>query len=264
MARGQTWAHEEVTALLDIWSEDYINSLMSSTHKNNEVLKLFSAKMEERGFQRTVAQCRIKIKKLRQQYHKVRDSLRGSMESGEVKDKCPWYDELDAILGTRNSVNPKYVVDSLDGETNDKDESTTEGNGTPSSPEVSVWMEEGGTTTTTTSTSMNKHGTHAPRLAIPGATSRKKKRRTLDTELTLEALLKRMDDADRARQARDTAELSYLMQMQKEASEHYSTLFREQQATTQLLLQMMERLTKSLDPASVTADANRSSDTPTL
>nr|XP_061807312.1 piggyBac transposable element-derived protein 4-like [Nerophis lumbriciformis] len=115
--------------------------------------------------------------------------------------------------------------------------------GTPSSSEVSAGVKEGGTTTT--STSLHGHGTHTTRLAIPGSTSRKRKRLSLNTDLSLEALLKRMDDADSARQAHDTAELSNLLQMQEEASERYKNLFRQQQATTQLLLKMMERLTRS-------------------
>ncbi len=69
------------------------------------------------GFKRTAEQCRIKVKKLHQQYHKVRDSLRQSGSSGEEKDKCPWYDELDAILGTRPTSNLVDVVESYEDET---------------------------------------------------------------------------------------------------------------------------------------------------
>ncbi len=42
MSCGQTWADEEVKALLEIWSDSQINQLLTSTHKNNNFFKLFS------------------------------------------------------------------------------------------------------------------------------------------------------------------------------------------------------------------------------
>lgn len=53
-----------------------------------------------KGFELSPAQCRVKVKELWQLYMKVRDALSKSGSSGDKKDKCPWYDELDKILGT--------------------------------------------------------------------------------------------------------------------------------------------------------------------
>ncbi|KAK7898742.1 hypothetical protein WMY93_019595 [Mugilogobius chulae] len=117
MARGQTWSEEEVKALIDIWSDENISQLLVTTHKNNEVFKLISEKMEALGFIRTVVQCRTKVKKLRQQYIKIRDMLRKSGSSGDEKDKFPLYDQLDAILGTRPTSSPQYIVESYQEET---------------------------------------------------------------------------------------------------------------------------------------------------
>ncbi|KAK7944710.1 hypothetical protein WMY93_000438 [Mugilogobius chulae] len=73
--------------------------------------------MEALGFIRTVVQCRTKVKKLRQQYIKIRDMLRKSGSSGDEKDKFPLYDQLDAILGTRPTSSPQYIVESYQEET---------------------------------------------------------------------------------------------------------------------------------------------------
>ncbi|XP_049437761.1 zinc finger and SCAN domain-containing protein 29-like [Epinephelus fuscoguttatus] len=88
--------------------------MLDTTHKNTEVYKLVSQRMSERGFQRSVEQCRAKAKKLRQQYIKVRDQLARSGSSGDEKDKFPWFDELDNILGTKPVVEPVDVIDTSD------------------------------------------------------------------------------------------------------------------------------------------------------
>jgi len=112
MARGLTWSSDEVRSFIEIWSDDYIRAQLSTTHKNSEIYAVFSKQLRERGFNRTVAQCRDKAKKLRQQYVHVRDALKRTGSSGKEKDKCPWYDDIDRILGTQPVVDPVDIVES--------------------------------------------------------------------------------------------------------------------------------------------------------
>ncbi len=63
-------------------------------------------------FNRSVEQCCVKAKKLRQQYIEIRDSLRKTGSSGEEKDKFVWFDDLDKILVTNPVVDPVDVVES--------------------------------------------------------------------------------------------------------------------------------------------------------
>lgn len=102
--------------LIEIWSNESISQLLEKVHKNTEVFKLFSEKMKENGFNRTVEQCRVKVKKLRQQYIKVRDALQKSGSSSDVKEKFVWYDDIDNILNTRPQVSPVDVVESYEEE----------------------------------------------------------------------------------------------------------------------------------------------------
>uniref|UniRef100_A0A3Q1IBE2 Myb/SANT-like DNA-binding domain-containing protein n=1 Tax=Anabas testudineus TaxID=64144 RepID=A0A3Q1IBE2_ANATE len=112
MNRGQTWSREEVQCLIDIWSDDYIQAQLSTTHKNSYVYAQFSKRLREKGIERSAAQCRIKAKKLRQEYIKVRDALNKTGSSGKEKDKFPWFDDLDKILGTKPVIEPVDVVES--------------------------------------------------------------------------------------------------------------------------------------------------------
>lgn len=112
MFRGQTWSTEEVQTLISIWSDEAMAQLLASTHKNREVFKLFSEKMAALGFHRSVEQCRIKVKKLRLQYFRVRDAIGKGGASVEEKEKFVWYDELDGILGSRIPPSrPRHVVE---------------------------------------------------------------------------------------------------------------------------------------------------------
>ncbi|XP_036929416.1 uncharacterized protein LOC119005670 [Acanthopagrus latus] len=70
--RRQTWTREEVQCLIEIWSDDYINSQLLTTHKNTKIQSLFSKRLGERGYRRSAAQCCIKAKILRKEYIKAK------------------------------------------------------------------------------------------------------------------------------------------------------------------------------------------------
>ena len=113
MSRGQTWSDEEVKTLIEIWSDENIAQLLVSTHKNCDIYKTISRKMEASGYRRSIEQCRNKVKKLRQEYIKTRDSLRKSGTSPDEVKKYAYYDLLDAFLGTRPTSSPKHIVESF-------------------------------------------------------------------------------------------------------------------------------------------------------
>ncbi|XP_051772801.1 myb/SANT-like DNA-binding domain-containing protein 2 [Ctenopharyngodon idella] len=122
--RGVLWTDEETTALLQIWKEDYIKQQLSTTHRNTKVFLQFSAKMRDRRYNRTDLQCRITVKKLRQKYMAIRDKLRCSGQSADVK--WPVYDLLDEILGTSPCANPLNAIDGRSFDMEDEDENATD------------------------------------------------------------------------------------------------------------------------------------------
>uniref|UniRef100_A0A672SZD8 Myb/SANT-like DNA-binding domain-containing protein n=1 Tax=Sinocyclocheilus grahami TaxID=75366 RepID=A0A672SZD8_SINGR len=109
--RGVVWSQKESCALTEIWKDDYIKRQLSSTHKNIKVFLLFAPKMKERGYNRTTLQCRVKVKKLCQKYMSTRDKIRRSGESAEIKDSCPFYEDLDEFLGASACACPTNVVE---------------------------------------------------------------------------------------------------------------------------------------------------------
>ena len=66
--------------------------------------------MKIEGFDRSTEQCRLKVKRLRGEYKKIRDSNRST---GESRKYWKHFDVLDDILGSKPSTRPLIVVDTL-------------------------------------------------------------------------------------------------------------------------------------------------------
>uniref|UniRef100_A0A672JNT0 Myb/SANT-like DNA-binding domain-containing protein n=1 Tax=Salarias fasciatus TaxID=181472 RepID=A0A672JNT0_SALFA len=110
--RGQTWGSSETSVFLDIWAEHFSGVQLSTKHKNTHVYGGFRKALAERGFRRTVQQCRTKAKKLRAQYIKVRDALKTSGGSSEERQKFIWYDRMHAILRGTPAADPADLLES--------------------------------------------------------------------------------------------------------------------------------------------------------
>ena len=72
--------------------------------------------MEEEGYHRSLAQCREKIKKLRQEYRKIEDKMNKTGEEGKKRLIAGWdfYEPLNSILGHKPSTQPAVVIDSAE------------------------------------------------------------------------------------------------------------------------------------------------------
>ncbi|KAL2095747.1 hypothetical protein ACEWY4_007895 [Coilia grayii] len=234
--RGLTWSAEEVKFLIDIWAEENISSMLDTTHKNTAVFKIFSdIRLREKGFNRTIEQCRAKLKKLRHLYVKTRDSLNRSGSSGEERERFPWYDDLDNIMGTKPVVKPVDMVESAEGNdsliTNMSDDEGELGLLSLSWPTPAMQQK---------------------RLAIPGSQSRKRKARNSQDELQQllaeqRQFMKDMMDAERAQRAEEAADFSNMRMAQQEAEERrFQAMQAQQQATNSMFMQVMSNLTRAL------------------
>ena len=68
------WTDREVFCLMDCWSEEQIQEQVEgSRHKKHTYDKL-SHKLAEHDIEKTGEQCRTKVKKLRQEYKKIKDN----------------------------------------------------------------------------------------------------------------------------------------------------------------------------------------------
>ncbi|XP_074806124.1 uncharacterized protein LOC141985824 [Natator depressus] len=69
--------------------------------------------MKDRGHNRDLKQCRVKLKKLRQAYQKTSE-VNG--RSGSKPQTCRFYDELHAILGGSATTTPAVLFESFNGD----------------------------------------------------------------------------------------------------------------------------------------------------
>ncbi|XP_034718800.1 uncharacterized protein LOC117938369 isoform X4 [Etheostoma cragini] len=90
------WTVSEVQTFLSIMGEEEIQQELDSSARNKQVFQLVSQRMAAHGFHRTSEQCRIKSKKLRSDYRRIRDSCVN-------RKRWRWFGTMDAIYGQRQA-----------------------------------------------------------------------------------------------------------------------------------------------------------------
>ena len=85
-SRGQNWSERETQALVSIWSEDRIQRELKKSVRNDLAFGQISRELAERGYVRTVEQCRTKVKSLKAKYKQIADRLRRSGTGREINE----------------------------------------------------------------------------------------------------------------------------------------------------------------------------------
>ncbi|EMP33413.1 hypothetical protein UY3_09396 [Chelonia mydas] len=106
--RSPAWSNAELLDLISIWGEGAVQSQLSSSNRNYDTYEQISRCMIERGHDWDTLQCRVKVKELRNAYHKACVANRCS---GTVHRSCRFYKELDVILGGDPTSTAKTTVD---------------------------------------------------------------------------------------------------------------------------------------------------------
>lgn len=94
----EKWTDEDVQVLLNIYAEENIQKEFESSARNAKVYQKISARLGEMGIQHSPQRCREKIKKMKQDYKKIKDYNR---LNGANRRSGKWFERLDAILGQR-------------------------------------------------------------------------------------------------------------------------------------------------------------------
>uniref|UniRef100_A0A3B3R8G5 Myb/SANT-like DNA-binding domain-containing protein n=1 Tax=Paramormyrops kingsleyae TaxID=1676925 RepID=A0A3B3R8G5_9TELE len=81
-----------------LWLKRYGTFALDGTTRNKKVFAIISSRLEHMGDTRNTEQCRLKIKKLKQDYRKVKDH---NNRSGADRKTNTWFEALDAVLGHR-------------------------------------------------------------------------------------------------------------------------------------------------------------------
>ena len=102
------WTDAEVLKLIELWKEEGIQEQLEGSTRNKHVYVKLASQLAKEGVEKTGEQCRCKVKKLRQEYKKIKDNHK---LTGRGRRKWKFYDVLNEILGNRPATHPPVVVD---------------------------------------------------------------------------------------------------------------------------------------------------------
>lgn len=92
------WSNNDVRALLSIYGEEDIQREFEKSTRNNGVYLKISDRLRELNMIHTGKQCRDKLKKLKQDYRRIK---RHNMRTGSSGWTSKWFERMDAVLGHR-------------------------------------------------------------------------------------------------------------------------------------------------------------------
>ncbi|XP_011015851.1 PREDICTED: trihelix transcription factor GT-1-like [Populus euphratica] len=98
--RAETWVQDETRSLIGLRRE--MDGLFNTSKSNKHLWEQISAKMREKGFDRSPTMCTDKWRNLLKEFKKAKHQDRGSGSA-----KMSYYKEIDEILRERNK-NPQY------------------------------------------------------------------------------------------------------------------------------------------------------------
>ncbi|KAM4570165.1 uncharacterized protein PAE49_009371 isoform 2-T2 [Odontesthes bonariensis] len=93
-----SWSKKEVLALLTYWAKPTVQQELLRNVRNNAVYNNLSAKLALLGFEKTAQKCKEKIKKLKQDYRKIKNSDR------VYGGKTIWFDIMDGVLSSQAAL----------------------------------------------------------------------------------------------------------------------------------------------------------------
>ena len=109
-SKGSTWNKEETLRLIEIWGDNRIQAQLEWAHRNRNVYMKIAREMSEAGYQRTLEQCKDKIKKLKGEYKKLKDKCG---KTGEGRRYWDYFEAMDSILGHKAATHPQVIIDTM-------------------------------------------------------------------------------------------------------------------------------------------------------
>ncbi|KAL9978717.1 hypothetical protein ACROYT_G016270 [Oculina patagonica] len=110
------WTDGEVKLLIAIYGEEFKNREKGRSLEpmwDKIAARLVAESKEFNNFicDKSAKNCRDKINNLNKKYKAVKDKSKMTGEGSDDIKSFPEFDELDQLWGTRDSVNPKYVIE---------------------------------------------------------------------------------------------------------------------------------------------------------
>ncbi|KAM7144193.1 uncharacterized protein RBU57_015502 [Macrochelys suwanniensis] len=104
--------------------EEAVQSQLRSSHRNYDTFGQISRDVMEKGHDWDTLQCRVKVKELRDAYHKAHEA---NSCSGGAPTTCRFYKELDAIRGGDPTSTPRTTMDTSEASSTRQEEEEESG-----------------------------------------------------------------------------------------------------------------------------------------
>ena len=91
----ERWSKDQINVLVNLWKDSYAKL---ETAKAHEVWVLIKSEVDKHGNNKTIKQCRDKIKNLKNAYKKAKEE---NKKTGREAIFPPFYEEFDQVLGCR-------------------------------------------------------------------------------------------------------------------------------------------------------------------
>ncbi|KAI8490389.1 hypothetical protein Bbelb_316570 [Branchiostoma belcheri] len=90
-----------------MWSEQAVQAKLES-FRNKEGYAMLEKALREEGYVRSAKQIQVKLRDLKAGYRKCKKK---NNRSGNGRTSCPFYQELDVVLGTRPATEPSFLLE---------------------------------------------------------------------------------------------------------------------------------------------------------
>uniref|UniRef100_A0A8C2H5W4 Myb/SANT-like DNA-binding domain-containing protein n=1 Tax=Cyprinus carpio TaxID=7962 RepID=A0A8C2H5W4_CYPCA len=105
---AESWSVDEVQTFLSLVAEERIQRELDGATRNEKVFQEVAQLLAAHGYHRTYKQCRDKLKKLKSDYRAIKDH---NSRSGANRRTWKWFDQMDAIYGSRPASNGREGFD---------------------------------------------------------------------------------------------------------------------------------------------------------
>uniref|UniRef100_A0A8C4NC15 Myb/SANT-like DNA-binding domain-containing protein n=1 Tax=Eptatretus burgeri TaxID=7764 RepID=A0A8C4NC15_EPTBU len=90
------WEAHQVRALVTLWTDESVQQQLRTFRRNELVYCNLSDELAKIGIQKTAQQCREKLKRMKQEYRRIKSH---NMQNGADFKTSEYYDVFDAMLG---------------------------------------------------------------------------------------------------------------------------------------------------------------------
>ncbi|XP_049423152.1 uncharacterized protein LOC125883072 isoform X1 [Epinephelus fuscoguttatus] len=95
------WTNDETQALISVWSEEKIQRGLEESFRNEKVYREVSGRLAAMGMIRSGKQCREKIKKLKQEYNRIKQQVE---TDGANTQTFKWYDQMETAMSEKPAM----------------------------------------------------------------------------------------------------------------------------------------------------------------